>query len=71
VGDTVDDMVAARAAGMWAIGIVPPYINDAEGQSELLTEKGAHIVLRDTNRLPDVVDRLHDYLPREDEPDEA
>lgn len=67
VGDTVDDMVAARAAGMWAIGFVPPYVDDADGLAALLKEKGAHVVLRETGQLPDVVERLHDYLPGDDD----
>jgi HAD superfamily phosphatase len=40
VGDTVDDMVAARAAGMWAIGIVPPYVSDPAGLAALLVGEG-------------------------------
>ena len=44
VGDSVDDMKAARAAGMWAIGVVPPYL-EAESHTEVLTDAGAHHVI--------------------------
>lgn len=54
VGDSVDDMIAARDADMWAIGIVPPYV-DAEDHEPLLKERGAHIVIEDPNELPDVL----------------
>lgn len=68
VGDTVDDMVAARAAGMWAIGVIPPYTFDPGGLAALLVEKGAHVLLHDMARLPDVIDRMHEYMePEEDE----
>jgi len=54
VGDSVDDMKAAREADMWAIGVVPPYV-DAEEHEPLLKEKGAHVVIEDPNTLPDVL----------------
>ena len=54
IGDTVDDMIAARAAGMWAIGIVPPYLDRVE-QSALLSERGAHLVLDSLDRMPAVL----------------
>lgn len=59
VGDSVDDMVAARAAGMWAIGVVPPYL-DGRGHADLLRQRGAHLVLNDVNELPEVVDRIEE-----------
>jgi HAD superfamily phosphatase len=55
VGDSVDDMVAARDAGMWAIGVVPPYV-DADEHEPLLKERGAHVVIEDLDALPDVLD---------------
>jgi HAD superfamily phosphatase len=54
VGDSVDDMIAARDAGMWAIGVVPPYV-DGDDHEPLLKEKGAHLVIDDPNDLPDVL----------------
>jgi HAD superfamily phosphatase len=54
VGDSVDDMVAARDADMWAIGVVPPYV-DADEHEPLLKERGAHVVIDDPNDLPDVL----------------
>jgi HAD superfamily phosphatase len=54
VGDSVDDMKAARAAGLWAIGFVPPYLN-ATDHAALLREHGAHLVLPDLNEMPDLV----------------
>jgi len=50
LGDTVDDMVAARAAGMWAVGVVPPYL-DVAAHSQRLTACGAHLVVDSPNRL--------------------
>jgi HAD superfamily phosphatase len=55
IGDSVDDMVAARAAGLWAIGLVPPYL-DTEAYDRLLRERGAQVVLRDAEGLPDLID---------------
>jgi HAD superfamily phosphatase len=57
VGDSVDDMRAAREAGMWAIGVVPPYVDTADHEP-LLKEKGAHLVIEDPNDLPRVLDTL-------------
>ncbi|ARA94181.1 MAG: HAD family hydrolase [Bacteroidetes bacterium] len=55
IGDTVDDMEAARAAGMWAIGVVPPYL-DADSHAEVLRSRGAHVIVTDLNTLPDVIE---------------
>ena len=63
VGDSVDDVVAARAAGMWAIGIVPPYLDPHE-HAELLTGRGAHLVLTNAEELPAVVDDFFAELER-------
>ncbi|MFP4228431.1 MAG: TIGR01548 family HAD-type hydrolase [Salinivenus sp.] len=57
IGDSVDDMAAARKAGMWAIGVAPPYV-DADEHASLLKDKGAHVVIEDPNALPDVVDTI-------------
>jgi len=54
VGDSVDDMKAAREADMWAVGVVPPYV-DSSDHEPLLKERGAHIVIDDPNELPDVL----------------
>ncbi len=56
IGDTVDDMTCARAAGMWAIGVVPPYIEDRAELERLLRERGAHVVIEDIDALPDLID---------------
>lgn len=54
VGDTGDDVVAARAAGMHAIGFVPPYLPAAH--AETLRARGAAAVLVGTlDRLPEVL----------------
>lgn len=50
VGDTGDDMVAARAAGMHAVGFVPPYLPPAH--AETLRDRGAELVLHDLSDLP-------------------
>ena len=54
VGDTVDDIKAARAAGMWAIGVVPPYL-DHTMHADLLKSVGAHHVITDPNALPQML----------------
>jgi HAD superfamily phosphatase len=56
-GDTVDDMKAARAAGIRAVGVVPPYL-DAETHRQTLRDAGAERVIDDVNDLPAVVDDL-------------
>lgn len=66
IADTVDDIEAARAADMWAIGIVPRYIDDREVQSEILRARGAHHIIYETDELVDVVDRLHEILAPEE-----
>lgn len=62
VGDSVDDVAAARKAGMWSIGVVPPYVDTGEHEP-LLKEKGAHVVLDDPNDLPDALPVLQDRVP--------
>ena len=52
LGDSVDDMVAARAGGLWAIGVVPPYI-DHEPHAKLLQTSGAHVVTGEPNSVQD------------------
>ena len=54
IGDSVDDMVAARAAGLHAVGSVPPYL-DLYQHSEHLRSKGAHLVVDSPNRLPELL----------------
>jgi HAD superfamily phosphatase len=56
-GDTVDDMKAARAAGMRAVGVVPPYL-DAETHGQTLRDAGAEVVIHDVNDLPETVEEL-------------
>jgi HAD superfamily phosphatase len=55
VGDTVDDMRAARGASMWAVGFAPPYL-DAKEHTAILKEAGAHVVLTDLGELPALVE---------------
>ncbi len=64
IGDSVDDMQAARAAGMWAIGMVPPYLNREE-HATLLRTRGAHVLLFDADALPDVVASFGQHLALE------
>lgn len=61
IGDSVDDMQAARAAGMWAIGIAPPFL-EREAHGQLLLERGAHVVTHQPNRLPSLLDDLPDLI---------
>lgn len=62
VGDTVDDMACARQAGMWAIGFIPPYVEDKAELERLLRERGAHIILHDINDLPDLIENFGERL---------
>ena len=41
IGDTVDDMRAAKAAGMFAIGVLPPGSGWGDGWPEWLYDAGA------------------------------
>ena len=61
MGDAVDDMKAARAAGMWAIGVVPPYL-DKDEHAELLRSVGAHHVITDPDTLPYLLDNFNDLV---------
>lgn len=64
VGDSVDDMTAAREANMWAIGVVPPYV-DTEDHEPLLKERGAHVVIEDPNELPDLLASFEQRVARQ------
>lgn len=61
IGDTVDDMVAAREADMWAIGVVPPYV-DADEHAPLLRERGAHVVIEDPDNLPKILNTFSERV---------
>lgn len=61
VGDSVDDMECARAASLWAVGMVPPYL-DTEEHAALLRERGAHLVLDDPADLVEVIDSFSQRL---------
>jgi HAD superfamily phosphatase len=54
IGDSVDDMQAARAADVWAIGVVPSYL-DREAHAEVLRERGAHLIIDDPDTLPEII----------------
>lgn len=62
IGDSVDDMVAARAAGMLAIGFTPPYV-DSHEHGVLLTDQGAHLVLKDMENLPLHINSPGSWVP--------
>ena len=70
IGDSVDDMTAARAAEMWTVGIVPPYLN-RDAHAELLRERGAHIVLHDPDELPDLIAEFGSRLALASDEEEA
>ena len=57
IGDMGDDMRAARAAGIRAVGVVPPYL-DAERHRETLTEAGAEVVVDDVNLVEGAIRAL-------------
>ncbi len=54
IGDSVDDMVAARAAGMSAIGFIPSYLNP-DSHGKLLLDRGAHVIVTDPDMLPHTI----------------
>jgi len=60
IGDSVDDMTAARAANMHAIGFVPPYL-DSESHGNLLSERGAHLIVTNPETLPKVIVNPHQW----------
>ena len=62
IGDSVDDMASARAAGLWAVGFVPPYL-EAAAHAALLKERGAHVVIDDLEALPDLLDAFAERVP--------
>lgn len=68
VGDSAEDMMAARAAGMWAIGFVPPYV-EREKHEALLYDRGAHHVIHDLDRLPDVIANFATYVTHDEAED--
>ena len=68
VGDAVDDMKAARAAGMWAIGVVPPYL-DKDEHTELLNSVGAHHVITDPDTLPHLMANFDELVVPEEAED--
>jgi HAD superfamily hydrolase (TIGR01548 family) len=55
VGDTVDDMQAARRAGLVAIGVVRPS-DDRSGTEALLISAGASRIVPDINRIKEVLE---------------
>lgn len=70
VGDTVDDMDSARAAGLWAIGFVPPYL-DPEAHAAVLIERGAHAVVVDELALANVIDTFFDRVALDPDANDA
>jgi len=54
IGDSVDDMVAARAAGMSAIGFIPSYLNP-DSHGKLLLDRRAHVSVTEPDMLPHTI----------------
>ncbi|MFC1730514.1 histidinol-phosphate transaminase [candidate division KSB1 bacterium] len=54
LGDSVDDMIAAKKAGITPIGVVPPGVPDNMLRS-LLEKKGAKFVLDDINNIMEAI----------------
>jgi len=59
VGDSVDDVVAARSSGCRAVGFVPPYL-DPHAHAALLRSRGAETVIHDHTTLAGALSRLPD-----------
>jgi len=68
VGDTVDDMVAARAAGLWALGVVPPYVENPVEYAALLRSSGAHAIIEQVDDLPAFLDAFSQHVAVEASP---
>jgi len=51
VGDTVDDVRAARAAGLRPLGVIPPGVGAGERLRGLMLDEGAHAVMDDLTQL--------------------
>ena len=64
LGDSVDDMAAARAGGLWAIGMVPPYL-EHETHAPLLRQRGAHLVIDDPDTLPELLETFAERVALE------
>lgn len=60
IGDSVDDMVAAREAGMLAIGFVPPYLN-SNSHGLILRKHGAQLIATDSGALPEIINSLGNF----------
>jgi HAD superfamily phosphatase len=56
VGDRVDDMLAARAAGCRAVAIKPMAAADGSTMEQRLQQAGADIFINDTNDIMEVLD---------------
>lgn len=63
VGATPAFMVAARAAGLWAIGFVPAAAPDRLAQVQALRAEGAHAVIESLDGLPALVNPFVPQVP--------
>ncbi|MCK5628889.1 HAD-IA family hydrolase, partial [Candidatus Bathyarchaeota archaeon] len=54
VGDSVDDIKAAKAANMRPIGCIPPRVQ-MNNLKRLLTKNGAEVVLENINDIADLL----------------
>lgn len=54
IGDTVDDMKAAVAAGIIGFGVVPPYLAETS-LADALFDAGADVVTADVNALAGIL----------------
>lgn len=64
IGDSVDDVQAARDAGMWIVGIVASHL-DREAQAQLLRQRGAHLIIDDLDTLPELIDTFGERIALE------
>jgi hypothetical protein len=51
-------MAASMSAGVVGLGVIPPYATDKEKMENLLLSKGAKFVVRDINKLIEVLNEL-------------
>ncbi|MCD7879333.1 MAG: aminotransferase class I/II-fold pyridoxal phosphate-dependent enzyme [Candidatus Gastranaerophilales bacterium] len=60
-GDTQDDIIAAKAAGYNAIGVLPPQ-DKSEVLKTLLHEKGANVIINSVNDLLEILEQKNEAV---------
>lgn len=66
IGSSVDDIQAARAADVWAIGMVSRHADDADEQAARLRAAGADVVIDNALELANVIEHFHEHVAPEE-----